>query len=745
MAHPLFSFSAPSLHGRQLSVVRFDGHEAISQTYRFEITLMGALPHIQGRDLLNEPATLVLHGDSGDYPLHGVVCRFEVLQQADKHTFYKLVLVPRLWRLSVNVHSQLFLGKSVPQCVQEALEQLQLTHGADFEIRLQREYPQREFICQYNESHLDFISRWMEREGMYYYFEQGDAKEKIVITDSWIDHTNFPGSAPLRYTPPSGLLPRTSDITLFHFERTQRLVPRNVLLKDYNYRTPNLDLAAQKDVSTTGLGIYYCYADNVKTPQEAAALAEVRAQELACREITGRGECTIPFMRSGYTFNLEEHYEPEWNTGYLAVRVHHQGNQEGYLFSGLDSGHEDASPYYRNTFECIPSTVQFRAASVTPWPRIPGAMNAHVDAAESGHYAELDGHGRYKVTMPMDLSGRKNGHASSWVRMAQPHTGQGFGMHFPLHKSCEVMLTYADGNPDRPLIAGAAPNPEHPSPVDNQSHTQCRITTGGQNKLHFEDNAASRRIIMSTPTAESYARLGAHNDPPPDWSKSETIAGWKLNTSKVFDVQAGAKNTVIFGNAVHVTLGWEHRQTFGLRTNTVLGLNSGIYLAYRKEFAPLESKIHALGVRLGLEKSKMVDTQVHLAEEYFEAAEEHTKEALESVEVAEEEISLAETNTELADERSELAQEKLEMTQEAVELADRNIRMAQNRLEAVQENTELVENRVEVAEDAVEVYEEELETVGELLETATEQMELSEEISHVCEQKTTAAVEQNDM
>ena len=296
-----------------------------------------------------------------------------------------------------------------------------------------------------------------------------------------------------------------------------------------------------------------------------------------------------------------------------------------------------------------------------------------------------------------------------------------------------------------PSLPGPHPIPNIPAPWTIKATRNAGLPQGGQNKLHFEDNAASRRIIMSTPTAESYARLGAHNDPPPDWSKSETIAGWKLNTSKVFDVQAGAKNTVILGNAVHVTLGWEHRQTFGLRTNTVLGLNSGIYLAYRKEFAPLESKIHALGVRLGLEKSKMVDTQVHLAEEYFEAAEEHTKEALESVEVAEEEISLAETNTELADERSELAQEKLEMTQEAVELADRNIRMAQNRLEAVQENTDVVENRVEVAEDAVEVYEEELETVGELLETATEQMELSEEISHVCEQKTTAAVEQNDM
>ncbi len=75
--------------------------------------------------------------------------------------------------------------------------------------------------------------------------------------------------------------------------------------------------------------------------------------------------------------------------------------------------------------------------------------------------------------------------------MAQPYAGRDHGMHFPLHKGTEVLLTFIDGDPDRPIIQSAVPNPETQSPVNVNNQTMSAITTAGGNKIHIEDQAGS--------------------------------------------------------------------------------------------------------------------------------------------------------------------------------------------------------------------------------------------------------------
>jgi hypothetical protein len=62
--------------------------------------------------------------------------------------------------------------------------------------------------------------------------------------------------------------------------------------------------------------------------------------------------------------------------------------------------------------------------------------------------------------------------------MAQPYAGENQGMHFPLHKGTEVLLTFIEGDPDRPIIAGAVPNPETPSPISSSNSSKSMIKTG---------------------------------------------------------------------------------------------------------------------------------------------------------------------------------------------------------------------------------------------------------------------------
>ena len=748
MAKQLFSFTAQPFQGHTLDVVRFNGHEAISDPYLLDITLMGRELLDNCDDCIGGDATFTLHGQDNDLtldtPIHGVLILFEVLQQTHKHTFYRAVIRPRLWSMTISCGNQIFLNKTVPEFLKETLVQQGLVLGTDFEFRLAREYPRRDFVCQYNESHFDFISRWMEREGIYFFFEQGDSREKAIFTDSSSSHTDFPGASPLHYAPTSGLEKGREQRTVWRWARMHSLVPRTVLLQDYNYRTPGLKISAEKTVSKNGIGMVHAYADNIKTPSEAEALATVRAQEKGCREITATAESAAVSLRSGYTFTLQDHYENSWNQKWLTIAVGHEGSQEGYLFSGLDQREAKQSFFYHNTVTAIPENVQFRPECTHDWPRMHGAMNAHIDAEGSGHYAELDAQGRYKVTMPLDISGRKGGHASSWIRMAQPYGGGDHGMHFPLHKSTEVMLTYVNGDPDRPIIAGSVPDPQHASVVTSQSQTQSKITTGGQNKLHIEDKAGSQRMLMSAPTADSYGRIGSHNDPPPDWSDSEEIAGWKLNTSKMFEVQAGSKNSVILGNNFKTVIGWEHRETLGIRTSTVLGLNLGIYLAYLKEFAPLENKLHQLAVRLGISKTKMVEEHVKTADEVFEAAEEKMKEVGKETKVVAQKTSLAASKTKMAASKTSLAESKVKLAQSKNDVAQNKVRISNSDIGVMQSKQTVMDEKVRLSATNTHIAQSHSDAAQRKTILAGAQMVTAQEESLVCDQVTHVAAEQNE-
>ena len=277
-------------------------------------------------------------------------------------------------------------------------------------------------------------------------------------------------------------------------------------------------------------------------------------------------------MLPGFTFTLENHYRKGVNQSYLITDIDHEGNQTGYLLSGIGvggGGDEENKVNYRNYFTAIPGTVQFRPEAKTEKPKISGTISGMIDAAGSGQYAELDSQGRYKILFPFDLSGRTGGKASNWVRMAQPYVGSDHGMHFPLHKGTEVLITFIDGDPDRPVIAGAVPNPETPSRVNGDNQSKSRLVSASGNEFHMEDAVGSERIILNSPNQQSFIRIGAPNDPPSassgDYSSDpdNTDYGFNFNTAGQMNITAGTSNELILGESTETVIGLEVCTTLG--------------------------------------------------------------------------------------------------------------------------------------------------------------------------------------
>jgi type VI secretion system secreted protein VgrG len=611
-----FASKAGTLPADTFDVVSFTGTEGLSKLYHFDVTLVSDNDAIDLESVIQSRAALTILRDDGNIVFNGMLSAFEQMETAQGLTQYRAVLTPAFWRQTLTYHNQIFLDKTIPQIIEAALQDGGLT-SLDYELRLTGQYQPHEYICQYNESHFSFISRLMEREGIYYYFEQGAESEKLILTDTALLHSVMAEGKKVSYTQTSGLDEASREEVVKSLVCSQKMLPAKVLLKDYNYRKPSLELSVEHVVSERGFGDVFIYGEHFSTPEEGAQLAKMRAEALTCRARLFQGESLIPYLRPGYLFQLVGHNRADFNDTYLTTDLVHNGDQTFLFTSGLGAvgSTRERSSSYHNSFTAISSSSQFRPERVTEKPRIPGTMNAHIDAAGSGQYAEVDNQGRYKVILPFDLNSAMGGKASSWLRMAQPYAGENHGMHFPLHKGTEVLLTFIDGDPDRPIIAAAVPNPITPSPITSSNSTQSRITTAGGNKLHMEDQQGGERILLHTPQKNTWIRMGTPNDPegepPPSQEEinqeqektnkelenkikeledESANSGIKLSSTAGFEVECAFENKLVMGEQTELTIGSKNDVLLGTETAIKLASALEVFLGVKAD-ATIGTKI----------------------------------------------------------------------------------------------------------------------------------------------------------
>ena len=527
-------------------VLGFHGKEALSHLYRFEIYVAIEAEESVALDLkavVGQRATLTIDRDDGTdpYVFHGVFSAVELLREVeDARGVYRLTLVPKLWLLTRTFHSRLYTDKKLPEILEAVLKDAGLS-GDEYELKLDGSYEPEEHVCQYRESDFDFLSRWMEREGIYYFFEHGDDKERVVITDVKTTHTSL-RDKPVPYHPVSG--EDVSSGEAFHsFTAKQSALPKGVALKDYDYAKPSLDVSGKADADAEGKGEIAVYGERFFSPAQGKRLAALRAAELVAAQVVYRGKGGITHLHAGYLFDLERHPRGALNATYLVTEIQHRANTAAGS-SGVSEieGLGDKVGYSVEILAIL-AEVQFRPARVTPWPRVFGVENAVVDGAASSDYAQIDKQGRYAVKFHFDESDLKDGKATTWVRMLQPHAGNPEGFHFPLRKDTEVLVVFLGGDPDRPVIAGAIPNTATPSPVTSSNNTQNVIHTGGDNRIEIEDKKDAQYIDISTPPKHTFIHLGEPHGPHSHYIVENTEGDCLFNIGGNQDIEVGGDLT----------------------------------------------------------------------------------------------------------------------------------------------------------------------------------------------------------
>lgn len=496
-----FSFTSDALsRDHALLVLRFHGTEGLSSLYSFNISLATQLDSLPLEDMLASRARFVIKkGDSGrDAVFSGYIGSIAQTSRYNDWTFYEVTLHPGLWYATKTVQNNFFIDKNVREILEQCLGKLERC-CPKYEFRLAQEYLKQDFSMQNNETLYDYMAWKMERDGLYYFFEEANDGERLVITDSRLTHVNVEGVNPLRYSPGSGLENAHREEVIPSFSLTCTPLPKRVILREYDWLNPNRPVVGKSIVSENGMGDVYYYGEGFTSTEEGNRLANLRAESLRCQSRVFQGTSANPHLRPGFCFNLEGHYDTSFNREYLLTEVRHEGSQEAWLSQAIGVPIDNADRlYYRNSFSCVASNVQFRPQCRTERKKVAGMLTAFIDSSSDSAVAEVNARGCYKVVFPQDISENAPGKSSCWVRRMQPHVGKGHGFSFPLTPGVEVLIAFVDGNPDRPVIAGAMSNPESGFMENPSSAQAAAIQTPGGNGLAFNDMGTKQGLVLGT-------------------------------------------------------------------------------------------------------------------------------------------------------------------------------------------------------------------------------------------------------
>ena len=504
----LISLTTP-LGEDKLLLTGFTGHEAISQLFNFHLTTLSEDREIDFTQIVGQSVTInVIQSDDSLRFFNGVASHFACTGTSGDMVRYELQVVPKLWTLTRYADCRIFHNKQAPDIIKQVLG----GRGIKFQSNLTGAYKPLEYCVQYRETDFNFISRLMEQFGIFYFFQHEDGDHTMVLGDSTSAHLDCPGQSNAGFNLATGGLDAGDVVNAWSIGQELRSGKHS--LTDYNFTTSLTDLLASETtiytVASNDSMEIFDYPGLHKTASDGTAMAKLRMEEEEAAHKIAHGSSVCRAFTTGYKFTLNQHPLDAMNESYLLTEIQHVASVAG-TYGNEASSAEDS---YSNHFECIPADVLFRPARLTPKPFVQGPQTAVVvgksadqdstddqNAGGDGEEIWVDKWGRVLVLFPWD---RKKA-ISCWVRVSQDWAGKGWGMINVPRVGQEVIVSFLEGDPDRPIITGRVYNDVQTVPYtlpDNGTRTTFRTSssTGGgtahYNELRFEDKTGSEQVFV---------------------------------------------------------------------------------------------------------------------------------------------------------------------------------------------------------------------------------------------------------
>ena len=610
---------------------------ALNRPYAIELELLSREPGAEAAELFARSVALRIEHGRGTVTRSGIASSVRSSWQGHEGIGARVRIEPALAALGHGRDSRIFQDETVPEILEHVLGEGLGPYGRGVRMELHRDYPQREYTVQYQESDLDFAHRLMEEEGILYYFAQEDDVEQVVLIDDPAQHPHI-DSATLTWSD------RESDGTTLErdyvraLEQHARIRGTDVSTRHFDWTHPSL-LVEGSDEAGDGIARESYEHDEQLTlhgftrayeASDVADQARIRADALRREQRVFEGRSTSAEIRPGYRFTLESH--PEGLDGdYVVVEARH------HVLDHARHG-DTAGEGYVNVFTAVAASTPWRPLRRRARPRISGIQTAIV-TGPAGEEIHCDDHGRIKVQFHWDRHGRLDERTSCWVRVMQTSAGSGFGAWVLPRVGWEVVVSFVDGDPDRPLVTGCVYNGDQPLPYplpEKKSLTLFKSNSypggGGFNELRLDDSKNAEEIFLhgqkdwNTTILNDLTRDVGHDETQHvannrtrtvGVDETLTVSNNRQRTVGVDEtIQVGANRTRSVGANEQVMVGADRSHTVGANETIQVGADQAIQIAgVREAMVGADESLEVAGARsVGVAGAQSV--QVGLDESY---------------------------------------------------------------------------------------------------------------------------------
>lgn len=560
----LLTVKTPLSGTSELVLGDFQCSEGLSVLFDMQLGLAARNPNIELKQMIGQAVTVSLQlsnaaGSSDARYFHGYVTHFAHTGTDGGLATYTATVRPWLWMLSRRVDSRIFQDKNVQDILSAVFSQY--SKLSSYEFRVSRTLKPYSYCTQYRETDLHFALRLMEQEGLFFYFEHTKDGHKLIVTNDSVNAKPIDGQVALRYAKSEAF---DDEGVVTQWVAQRQLASDTVSMKTFDYKVPNARRYVSGDtpIEQGDVDHYEVYdylgLHGFDSPDRGEELARFRLEALAASGKSFSGASNARTLAPCRYFELTDHYDPgssaQENSQFLLTAVRHHGVNNYQSNEGAAS--------YSASFQCIRKKIPYRPALSVHRPLIAGPQTAIV-VGPKGEEIYTDQLGRVKVQFHWDRLGQRNQSSSCWVRVGQPWAGGGFGGVQIPRIGDEVVVSFLDGDPDRPLIISRVYNAQNMPPwklPDNatQSGILSRSTkgsSGNANAIRFEDKQGQEELWLQ---AERDMRTEVEND-------ELRVVGndhrWSVGNNHTFNVKVdhvsntGNNQTVGVGSAFSMLVG----------------------------------------------------------------------------------------------------------------------------------------------------------------------------------------------
>lgn len=559
------------LGSEKLLLRTMTGREELGRPFVYTLELLTHDTALDLNALLGHPMTVHLQVTAvEERHFHGFVTELSEAGSDGSFIVYRVKLAPWFSLLGYNSNCRIFQEKNAVDIAEEIFKDAGFS---DYEIALtEKSYKKYEYAVQYRESDFSFISRLLEQEGIYYFFEHGKDKHRLVLADAPESHDKRK-LGDLRFLAEAG--EATVDQHIDRWSLSKSIRPGTFATDDYDFKRPRAALMSKLSAPQAHPHAEYeifDYPGEYVRTDEGETLARVRLQQLQSRYERMQGSGNVRTLSTGCTFKLTDFPREDQNQEYLIVATDYTLHS-----SGLETGGGDAESTFHASIETIKAATPFRPAHSTPRPFIAGHQTAVV-VGKSGEEIWTDEYGRVKVQFRWDRRGVSDEKSSCWVRVAQVWAGSGWGaIHVP-RIGQEVLVSFLDGDPDRPIITGRVYNGAAKPPFELPGQAMVSGIKsdstpggGGYNEVSMDDSKGAEKLTLHAQkdmetTVEHDQTTTVHNNRTTlvDVDDLETVG-------QLQSISVGADQSIAVGKAHTLTVGASSAETIALGKALTVG------------------------------------------------------------------------------------------------------------------------------------------------------------------------------